>query len=72
MTFGDALFAFDGAVPVGLADEYKTIINPPRDRLISAGDRVIVVAADDDSYVYRAPFYCCCVFVFVYSLWYCG
>ncbi|HUP27676.1 MAG TPA: potassium transporter TrkA, partial [Chloroflexia bacterium] len=48
-TFGEALFAYEECSVMGLqfADE-RVVLNPPMDTRISAGDKVIAVAEDDD------------------------
>jgi len=54
--FADCCFMFESAVPFGVhlatPDEFgkKIIINPPGDYIIAAGDEIIVIAEDDDSY----------------------
>ena len=50
--FGAVHRRFDDAVPVGiqLADSGQVIINPADDVVIRPGDRLLVLAEDDDSY----------------------
>jgi voltage-gated potassium channel Kch len=48
-TYGASLSAFADASPIGLLPAGGTpTINPPGDTAIQAGDRLIVIAADDD------------------------
>ncbi len=48
-TFGDALLAYESVVPIGISyANGRTQINPPMDTLITDGDKVIVIAEDDD------------------------
>ena len=66
--FATACFAFEGAVCIGIctatpqplsADSDKTsriFLNPPGDTCIEAGDKLIFVAEDDDTYTYEKRF----------------
>ncbi len=47
-TFGDTLFAYEDSAVIGVQDQNGTHINPPMNTKIAAGDKVIVVAEDDD------------------------
>jgi voltage-gated potassium channel Kch len=47
--FGDTLVAFDDAAVIGLLPNGGSPhLNPPMDTVLAAGDRLIVIAADDD------------------------
>eukprot|EP00755_Sulcionema_specki_P034224 Sspe_Gene.20976::Locus_7784_Transcript_1_1_Confidence_1.000_Length_2450::g.20976::m.20976/K21866/POLLUX, DMI1, CASTOR; ion channel POLLUX/CASTOR len=54
--FAEVLFSFEQAIPIGVRfadvtpDGEITLLNPPDDYVISHGDKVIVLAEDDDSY----------------------
>jgi len=50
LQFHEILFAFDGAVPIGFADEHHTYLNPGGGRVLRAGEKVVLIAADDDTY----------------------
>jgi hypothetical protein len=54
LQFNEVLFAFEGAVPIGLADSTRCHINPPADRVIRAGESVVVIAVDDSTYRLRS------------------
>jgi voltage-gated potassium channel Kch len=48
-TYGESLAAFGDASPIGLLPDGGAVqLNPPGDTRIGAGDRLIVIAADDD------------------------
>ena len=48
-TFGDALLAYDDSAVIGLHAKNGTPqLNPPMDTRLNAGDRLIVIAEDDD------------------------
>lgn len=48
--FHDALFAFEDSAIMGLQTaDGRVSLNPPMDQVIEAGDRVVVVSADDDT-----------------------
>jgi voltage-gated potassium channel Kch len=48
-TYGESLSAFVDASPIGLLPAGGAVsLNPPGDTVIHAGDRLIVIAADDD------------------------
>lgn len=48
--FGDALAAYDDSAVLGIAPRSgKPQLNPPMDRRLEPGDRLILVAQDDDS-----------------------
>lgn len=53
LQFHEILFAFDGAIPIGVADSRGTTINPKADRVLRGGEYVVVVAADDDTFRLR-------------------
>jgi voltage-gated potassium channel Kch len=47
--FGETLVAFEDAAVIGLLPEGGSPhLNPPMDKVLAAGDRLIVIAADDD------------------------
>ncbi len=49
-SFGDALFAFDTSAPIGLRTAGgEILLNPPMDRLIAQGDKIIAISEDDDT-----------------------
>ena len=49
-TFGEALSAYEDSTVIGLAPKAGgVLLNPPMDRKIEAGDRVIAVSEDDDT-----------------------
>ncbi|HET9221199.1 MAG TPA: TrkA C-terminal domain-containing protein, partial [Roseiflexaceae bacterium] len=49
-TFGEALFAYEDSAVIGLHRPGATPqLNPPMDTRIEAGDRLIVIAEDDDT-----------------------
>jgi voltage-gated potassium channel Kch len=47
MTFGDALLAYEDCAVIGIDEAERVLLNPPPDRAIAAGDRVIAIAEDD-------------------------
>jgi voltage-gated potassium channel Kch len=48
-TYGESLAAFADASPIGLLPDGGAVsLNPPSETRIGAGDRLIVIAADDD------------------------
>ena len=52
-TFGDALLAFETNAVMGLAPRHGSpVLNPPMTRVLEAGDRLVVLAADDDRILY--------------------
>ncbi len=52
--FGDALLEYRSSVLIGIAPQTgQPILNPPMDRVIEASDRLIFIAADDDT-IHRA------------------
>lgn len=61
MPFSRICFAFDDAVVIGIKKSRpgqgfqgnQVLLNPPKDLIIEAGDQVIVVAEDDDSYTVK-------------------
>ncbi len=49
-TFGDALAAYENSAVLGLQQaDGVTVLNPPMDRRLAPGERVIVISADDDT-----------------------
>jgi ion channel POLLUX/CASTOR len=56
LTYGEATYRFEDAILVGVIqngigeDSPVTLLNPPNDLLINEGDRIVVVAEDDDTY----------------------
>jgi len=54
--FSDSLAAYRDATVIGLAAAGKVpVLNPPHDTPLASGDRLIVIAADDDSITYAPP-----------------
>ncbi|BBE73671.1 CASTOR/POLLUX-related putative ion channel [Oharaeibacter diazotrophicus] len=53
--FGDALSAFDDCVPIGLSVGGAIELNPPMETVIGRGDKVIVIAEDDDAIRIKPP-----------------
>ncbi|KAL7547490.1 hypothetical protein ACHAWF_010782 [Thalassiosira exigua] len=51
-TFFDITCRFDEAIPIGVkaASDGKVYINPENDHIINEGDKILVLAEDDDSY----------------------
>ncbi|WP_026341493.1 CASTOR/POLLUX-related putative ion channel [Actinomadura atramentaria] len=48
MTYGAALGAYELGIPVGVRTaEGEVLVNPPPDRVVEAGDEVIILAEDD-------------------------
>ncbi|MFI6323743.1 potassium transporter TrkA [Nonomuraea sp. NPDC050556] len=48
--YGEALFAYDSATPIGIrADDGRVLINPPSATVIGNGDQMIVIAPDDSA-----------------------
>ncbi len=45
-TFGDAVSLVDGAIPVGIVRDGEAQLNPSPSRVISAGDRLVLLAED--------------------------
>ncbi|EGD80746.1 hypothetical protein PTSG_01334 [Salpingoeca rosetta] len=52
--FGEIVFMFDAAVPVGIRCGGAILLNPPDSRVIQSGEEIIVVAEDDDTYAPKA------------------
>ena len=51
-TFAEALFAYEKAVIIGLSTPQGQVkLNPPMDTPISAGDKLIAIAEDDDKVI---------------------
>jgi ion channel POLLUX/CASTOR len=57
LTYGEAMYRFEDAVLIGVIQSKPeeesvgvTLINPPNDLRITSGDRMIVIAEDDDTY----------------------
>ncbi len=49
-TFGDVLMAYDDSTVMGLMLADKTVrLNPPMDTRLAPGDKLVVIAADDDT-----------------------
>lgn len=49
-TFGESLFAYEDSTIMGLRTaDGKVLLNPPMDRKIGPGDKVIAVSEDDDT-----------------------
>ncbi|KAL7503089.1 LOW QUALITY PROTEIN: hypothetical protein ACHAXN_000928 [Cyclotella atomus] len=50
-TFYDITYRFDDAVPLGIRHQNGSVsINPPNDKKIAEGDKILVLAEDNDSY----------------------
>ena len=49
-SFSDVMLSFADAVPVGVVREGTVLMNPPLDFVVGAGDEIIVLAEDDDTY----------------------
>lgn len=47
-TFAETLGAFDDATVMGIAKPGRALVNPPMSTRLEAGDRLIVIAEDDD------------------------
>ncbi|WP_327092320.1 potassium transporter TrkA [Nonomuraea sp. NBC_01738] len=48
--YGEALFAYDSATPIGLrTDDGRVLINPPSSTRIGNGDQLILIAPDDSA-----------------------
>jgi len=47
-TFGETLFAYESGAVMGFMRGEKVSINPPHETRIESGDKIIVIAADDD------------------------
>ena len=47
-TFGETLFAYESCAVMGFMRGERVFINPPHETVIQAGDKIIVIAADDD------------------------
>lgn len=53
MTFSGCLFAFETKAVIGLAPHDATpVLNPSMDTVIRPGDRLVVIAEDDDQIIY--------------------
>lgn len=48
-SFGDALSAYETSAVMGIHRDGKPLLNPPMDTKIVAGDKLIVIAEDDDT-----------------------
>lgn len=49
-TFGDALLAYEDSTVIGIQrDNGETLLNPPAETRFAPGDKVIAIAADDDT-----------------------
>ncbi len=49
-TFGEALLAYEDSAVIGLQrKEAGTLLNPPMNTLIAAGDQIIAISEDDDT-----------------------
>ncbi len=55
-TYGQALFAYGACSVIGVAKHgEQPVVNPPHDTVLHAGDRLIIVAQDDDAIKFGAP-----------------
>eukprot|EP00051_Salpingoeca_urceolata_P014006 m.177469 g.177469 ORF g.177469 m.177469 type:complete len:695 (+) comp17966_c0_seq2:173-2257(+) len=50
VTFSSVAFAFDDAIPIGVVSSDGIHLNPSDDLVLAPGDRVVVIAEDDDTY----------------------
>lgn len=57
LTFGEVLYRFEDAVVIGVIRSSDSVdgtplplLNPPNDLVILSGDRIVVIAEDDDTY----------------------
>ncbi|MCC7493799.1 MAG: NAD-binding protein [Fimbriimonadaceae bacterium] len=48
-TFGETLLRFEESSVIGLATADGVRLNPPMDQRLAAGDRLVVISADDDT-----------------------
>lgn len=56
LRFGDLMDRFPDAIPIGLGfANGSTLLKPPNDRRVKAGESIIVLAEDDDTYRPEAP-----------------
>jgi precorrin isomerase len=57
MKFGSLQARFPEAIPLGVkrGESNEVIINPDDDMICEAGDEILVLAADDDTYCVKAP-----------------
>jgi hypothetical protein len=52
-TFGEALLSFEASSPIGIRRANGTVaLNPPMDTVITDGDDIIAISADDDTVVF--------------------
>jgi voltage-gated potassium channel Kch len=55
-TYGDSLLRFDTCTVIGVAGRSGVVLDPPQDRVLEEGDRLIVIAADEASVLHaHAP-----------------
>ncbi|WP_157251359.1 CASTOR/POLLUX-related putative ion channel [Nonomuraea typhae] len=48
--YGEALFAYDGATPIGLRlDDGAVLLNPPSEHVLRTGDQIVLIAPDDSA-----------------------
>ncbi len=53
-TFGEALFAYESCSVMGLRQAAGGVkVNPPMETVIRAGDKIIVIAEDDDKVIFK-------------------
>ena len=57
LTFGEVIYRFADAVVIGLIRSSSSsneptlpLLNPPNDLIVLSGDRIVVIAEDDDTY----------------------
>lgn len=48
-SFGEAISAYEDVCVIGLLAEGAAQLNPPMDRVVEAGDKLVVIASDDDA-----------------------
>jgi ion channel POLLUX/CASTOR len=54
--FGEALLSFPNCIPIGLADDQRRVeLNPPSDRPIAIGEKLLIIAEDDDKIAMSTP-----------------
>lgn len=54
-TYAEALLAYEEATTIGLASDARTILNPPPDTVVAAGDSLIAIAEDDSVLEIASP-----------------
>jgi Trk K+ transport system NAD-binding subunit len=55
-TFGEALLAYEDCSVIGIVDATdRVLLNPPADRVVEAGERIVAIAADDSQLAAARP-----------------